>query len=270
MRRIGTGVTGKPILGRLLAIDDRLRTIRVNEDINLQPSGDGVLKVSSDVEIENGSSLTIKKSDNTNNIKLVAPSGLSQDITLTLPTTTSANTVLTTDANGNLTFSNLQIGTQDVSSQNTTYFPVITTSNTGTVSNFQVSSQTITMVPSAGRLNLTEVRATGDVTAFFSSDISLKENILNIENSLDKIKNLNGVEYDWTDEYIQEQGGEDGYFIRKHDVGLIAQEVEEVLPEVVATNKKGYKSVKYDRIVALLVEGIKELKKEIDDLKQGL
>jgi len=113
-----------------------------------------------------------------------------------------------------------------------------------------------------------EIRATDDVTAFYSSDESLKENIKNIENPLEKISQINGVTFDWTEDYIKQHGGEDEYFVRKNDVGVIAQEVEKVLPQVVATRKDGIKAVKYDRIVALLIESVKELKKEIDELKK--
>jgi hypothetical protein len=114
-----------------------------------------------------------------------------------------------------------------------------------------------------------EIRATNDVTAFYSSDKSLKENIKNIENPLEKVSQINGVTFDWTDDYIKEHGGEDEYFIRKNDVGVIAQEIEKVLPQVVATRENGIKAVKYDRIVALLIESVKELKKEIEELKSG-
>ena len=114
-----------------------------------------------------------------------------------------------------------------------------------------------------------EIRATNDVTAFYSSDKSLKENIKNIENPLEKVNQINGVTFDWTEDYIKQHGGEDQYFVRKNDVGVIAQEIEKVLPQVVATRKDGIKAVKYDRIVALLIEAVKELKKEIEELKKG-
>jgi len=114
-----------------------------------------------------------------------------------------------------------------------------------------------------------EIRATNDITAFYSSDKSLKENIKNIENPLEKVSQINGVTFDWTDDYIKEHGGEDKYFVRKNDVGVIAQEIEKVLPQVVATRENGIKAVKYDRIVALLIESVKELKKEIEELKSG-
>jgi hypothetical protein len=53
-----------------------------------------------------------------------------------------------------------------------------------------------------------------------------------------------------------------------HDIGVIAQEIEKVLPEVVETRLNGYKAVKYEKIVALLIEAIKQLKSEIDILKK--
>ena len=113
-----------------------------------------------------------------------------------------------------------------------------------------------------------EIRATHDVTAYYSSDANLKTNVVSIENALDKVKQIRGVEFDWTQEYIDDKGGEDGYFVRKHDVGVIAQEVEAVLPEVVGTRENGTKAVRYDRMVALLVEAIKDQQSQIDELKQ--
>jgi len=113
-----------------------------------------------------------------------------------------------------------------------------------------------------------EIRATNNITAYYASDKTLKTNVSNITDALDKVLQINGVEFDWTDQYIEQQGGEDGYFVRKHDVGVIAQEIEQVLPEVVATRENGTKAVKYDRIVALLIEAVKELKAEIETLKK--
>ena len=54
-----------------------------------------------------------------------------------------------------------------------------------------------------------------------------------------------------------------------HDVGVIAQEIEEVLPEVVTTRDNGYKAVKYEKIVPLLIEAIKEQQEQIDELRKG-
>jgi hypothetical protein len=111
-----------------------------------------------------------------------------------------------------------------------------------------------------------EIRATNDVTAFFSSDVALKENIINIPNPLESLKKLNGVLFDWKKDYIDQRGGEDGYFVRKKDVGVIAQEVEKVLPEAVAQRQDGVKAVKYDRLTCLLIEAVKVLNDKIEVL----
>jgi hypothetical protein len=115
-----------------------------------------------------------------------------------------------------------------------------------------------------------EIRATGNITAYAASDIRLKTNISPIPNALEKIDKISGVEYDWTDEYIDRNNGEDGYFVRRHDVGVIAQEVEAVLPEVVATRNDGYKAVRYEKLVALLIQAVKEQNKRIDELEAKL
>ena len=115
-----------------------------------------------------------------------------------------------------------------------------------------------------------EIRATADITAYYSSDARLKENVVEIDEAINKVKQIRGVEFDWSQEYLDAKGGEDNYFVRKHDVGVIAQEIETVLPEVVGTREDGTKAVKYDRIVALLIQAVKEQQSEIDDLKSQI
>lgn len=115
-----------------------------------------------------------------------------------------------------------------------------------------------------------DIRATGNITAAYSSDARLKENVQVIPNALQKVNQIRGVTFDWTNEYIEEHGGADNYFLRKHDVGVIAQEIEKVLPEVVSTRDDGIKAVKYERIVALLIEAVKELNTEVEHLKNTL
>ena len=123
------------------------------------------------------------------------------------------------------------------------------------------------MVGQSGNAANDEIRCVGDITAFYSSDRTLKENIVEIDNAMDKITAIRGVYFDWTDEHIEKRGGEDGYWVQKHDVGVIAQEVEEVLPEVVKDRDDGTKAVDYQKMVALLIEGMKEQQVQIDDLK---
>mgnify|MGYP003632982385 CR=1 FL=1 len=107
-----------------------------------------------------------------------------------------------------------------------------------------------------------EIRAAGDVVANYSSDKRLKENIKPISGALDKLLQISGVTFDWIEK-------EEIHSHKGHDVGVIAQEVEEVLPEVVVTRDNGYKAVNYEKIVPLLIESIKDLKAEIDELKKS-
>jgi hypothetical protein len=100
-----------------------------------------------------------------------------------------------------------------------------------------------------------------DIIAFASSDKNLKDNITPISNPIEKIQKIGGYEFDWNDKQDTYEG---------HDVGVIAQEIEEVLPELVTTRDNGYKAVKYDKIVALLIEAIKDQQKQIDELKSKI
>ena len=111
-----------------------------------------------------------------------------------------------------------------------------------------------------------EFRATNEITAYDSADIRLKENIRLIADPITIVNQIRGVYYDWTDEHITARGGEDGYFVRKHDIGVIAQEVEKVLPEIVATRDDGTKVVKYEKLVALLIEAVKDQQQQINQL----
>jgi hypothetical protein len=106
-----------------------------------------------------------------------------------------------------------------------------------------------------------EVRATGDITAFYSSDIRLKENIVPIENALEKVESISGNTYDW------KVGYEEFHSHKGNDVGVIAQEIEEILPQIVTNRDNGYKAVQYEKIIPLLVEAIKELSAKIKRLE---
>jgi hypothetical protein len=115
-----------------------------------------------------------------------------------------------------------------------------------------------------------EIRADNEITAYYSSDKRLKENIKPIENALEKIRTLHGVMFDWNNEVIATRGGEDGYFVRKHDTGIIAQEVEAVLPEVVVNRTDGFKAVRYEKLAGLIIQAINELADQVDELKKKI
>ena len=110
----------------------------------------------------------------------------------------------------------------------------------------------------AGRID-----ASNDVVAFSTSDRRWKDNITPIESPLQKLLKLGGYEFDWREDSVVH--GNKG-----HDVGVIAQEVESVLPEAVQTRSSGMKAVRYEKLIPLLIETIKEQQKQIDELKNKI
>ncbi len=115
---------------------------------------------------------------------------------------------------------------------------------------------TITNSTTNGRID-----ASNDIVAFSTSDVRLKDNIKSIDKALDKVNSIQGIEFDWIEK--EEVHGNSG-----HDIGVIAQEIEKILPDVVTTRDNGYKAVKYEKIVPLLIEAIKDLSKQVDGLKR--
>ena len=116
-------------------------------------------------------------------------------------------------------------------------------------------------------LNLTTGRidATNDVVAFATSDRRLKCNIKPIENALCKVIGVTGNTFDWKElskEETQTIHGNKG-----HDVGVIAQEIENILPEAVTTRDSGYKAVNYEKLVPLLIEAVKTLTLKVEETR---
>ena len=116
-------------------------------------------------------------------------------------------------------------------------------------------------------LNLENNDATfgGNITAIYNvtaySDVRLKQDIETINHAMDKVQQIRGVTFTRTDDV------ED---VKKRYVGVIAQEIEQVLPEVVSEDKNGIKNVAYGNIVGLLIEAIKEQQKKIEELEQRI
>jgi hypothetical protein len=107
-----------------------------------------------------------------------------------------------------------------------------------------------------------DARFAFDVVAYYSfSDARLKTNVLTIENPLQKVMAMRGVSYEWLE----------GHKKGKKEIGLIAQEVMEIIPEVVSEKERidgsKFLSVDYEHLTGLLIEAVKELKKEVDELK---
>jgi len=139
----------------------------------------------------------------------------------------------------------------DDTSTNATRYLNYTSVTTGNLATIYTSSTKLTFNPTNGNFT-----AGGTVTA--NSDEKLKKNIITITDAVEKVNCLRGVEYDRVD-------------YESHQIGLIAQEVEKVLPDVVFTSDiDGTKSVAYSNIVALLIEAIKEQNKKIKVLEEKL
>ena len=104
-----------------------------------------------------------------------------------------------------------------------------------------------------------------EITAFYgsTSDARLKTNITTIDNGLAKVLSLSGITYDWN-----ELAGARNSGLR--EAGVIAQEIQNVLPEAVIEKDDGYLTVKYDRIIPLLIQAIKELSNEVEELKKNI
>ena len=107
------------------------------------------------------------------------------------------------------------------------------------------------------------IDASNDIVAYSSSDKRWKTNIKLIESPLEKLQKLSGVEFDWIEDFRAH--GNSG-----NDIGVIAQEVEEVLPQVVQTRDSGMKAVRYEKLIPLLIETIKEQQQQIDELKNKI
>jgi hypothetical protein len=128
---------------------------------------------------------------------------------------------------------------------NTSRYLTFSANTTGTYQNLFVSANNLYFNPNTGVLS---------ATAFSSlSDVNKKENIRTITNPIDLVQSLRGVRFDW-----KESGAS--------SIGVIAQELEQIFPELVETSEFGEKTVIYGNIVGLLIEAIKEQQKQINSL----
>lgn len=177
------------------------------------------------------------------------------------------------DANNVFSKDNFRIGTSNLNTNGALDFRTqninrMTIKNTGQVfigdiANFGSS------IASAESLNICgNARASGSFVAnafSCSSDFRFKKDIHALDNSLEDIMKLNGVSYKWKTDEFTKRG-----FTEDKQIGLIAQEVEDVLPELVKTERDGYKSVDYQSLSAVLVEAIKEQQMTIESLENRI
>ena len=235
--------------------------VTFNKEIKLNDSTiiNGSLKVNNTVEITNTTNSTSKDTGslvvdgglglekNLNvggNVSVAGTFGVSRGMTITGVTT--FNNLI--DANDGATIDNIRIG---VAGDNT----------------IDTSSGQLTLDSQGGQLNINDntvitgiLSVTDDITAFFSSDERLKNDIKPIEDPLTKVLSISGNSFVWNDNSSH----------KGQDIGVIAQEIEKVLPEIVTTRENGFKAVQYEKIAPLLIEAIKELSHKVDKLQQKL
>lgn len=173
--------------------------------------------------------------------------------------------------NSNTAAENLTLGNFIVTNNSDNFYRkytvanVRTSLNVNTTSSLQLGS---VGVGTAASGTSGEIRATNNVTAFFSSDIKFKENIKDIPNALDTVVAIGGKLFSWTDAYLKEHGGQDEYFLRKDDFGVIAQDVLKVFPQAVRTRPDNSLAVDYEKLSALAFAAIVELTKRVEQLEK--
>lgn len=101
----------------------------------------------------------------------------------------------------------------------------------------------------------------GDVVAYHTSDEKLKDDIVPISGCLEKINAIDAVEFNWNENQQTYSG---------HDIGLIAQQIQEIAPEIVTKRSNGYLAVKYEKMVPILVGAIQDQQKIIDEMREEL
>jgi trimeric autotransporter adhesin len=163
-------------------------------------------------------------------------------------TATSANTAITCQTAQNATYAGTSLYTNQIGP--------MTTFSTPTWNGSQFVPGIILQNGSTASVNGT-LTVTGLVSL---SDERYKRNIRPLQQSLDKVTHLTGVSYEWKTEEYSGKGFKEG-----RQIGLIAQDVEKVFPELVLTDGKGYKAVAYDKLVSVLIEAVKEQQKTISD-----
>ena len=235
-----------------------LGNVAVNTNKFTVASATGNTAILGDVAVNTDKFTVAASSGNT----LVAGTLTNSTLTASKPVFTDANKALTSA--GTVPTTQGGTGLQSFTQYGIVFATSTSDLTTGTALSYNNSGST-------GILTVTgEVRATNNVTGYYSSDRRLKNNIVTIADPLTKIGQIDGVNFDWTDEYIAVRGGVDNFFVRQHDVGVVAQQVQTVVPEAVAERPDGYLGVQYEKLIPLLIESVKALKQELAQVRAEL
>lgn len=276
-RRSSSGRVGAPSLGGIIVSGETI-TSDNNRDIIIDPTGSGRVLIEAHMQVQNQNELRFGDSDDSHYVGFSAPATVSSDVTWVLPNAdaTAANQVLASDAAGTLSFIEPFVTVSDETLDSNTNYVVFTDQTSGGVNGFEVSSTQLTFQPSTGTLSTDTLTVTagtastttgtgalvvtggvgigGQLTAnsiVETSSIAYKDKVNTIDSALEKICNLRGVTY-LKDNQVQ--------------AGLIAEEVLEILPLVVARDENNkVHGIAYTKIIAYLIESIKELRQKIKD-----
>jgi hypothetical protein len=202
-----------------------------------------------DVTLNAEGTVKFADTDSSNWVAFKAPATVAANVTWTLPAADSAVSgyALVSNASGVLSWAAAGAAITD-DTTSTLLYPSMAAATTGNLTDARVSSTKFTFNAATGTLTT--------IGLVESSSISLKENVMPITNALDSILQLCGVTYDRRD------GS------KKNEAGLIAEDVNNVLPNLIAYDADGKPSgINYTKLSAYLIEAVKTLKGEIDTLK---
>jgi len=274
MRRISTGQVGDTVLGTLVTEDNVLRPLDSSNNLTLNGN---TVEVNEHLEITGDNSVRVY--NGSNYVDVNAPS-LSSIVNFTLPADTgTTGHVLSTDGSGNLSYVDISFEVANQTADTATYYPLLSTADSGSVTGVSTSSSKLSFQPSSGTLTVdilssnnvnidggnidgTTIGSNTSANGTFNdlsatsitetSSIVFKDNVQPITGALDAIANLSGVTYN----------RKDGSTI--NEAGLIAEEVEKYLPNLVSYKGEQPYGLHYTKITAYLIEAIKELKNKVD------
>jgi hypothetical protein len=247
-RKVSAGIAGGAGVAGLQAFTTTL-TSATNLDITVDPTGTGRFLINGDAQLLAQGDLRFADADSSNWVAFQSPAVVASNVTWTLPALDGANDqVLTTNGSGTLSWTGKTIAVANNTTDSAQNFILFSSVSSGNLATSRVSTSALTFQPSTGTFTATAIVE--------SSSIVLKENITPIENALDSILKLSGVTYDRKDTQV-------------HEAGLIAEWVNEVIPELVTKDSEGNAiGIKYSKLSAYLIECVKSLKQEIDQLKK--
>lgn len=276
-RRITNGRLGRAVLGSLVVEDNRLEAVATNANVVLEPNGSGFVESTAAIRINSQQPLRLADADSSHWINVRAPATVSTSITYTLPGTISASNFLTTDVSGNLSWASASVSVTNQTTDTTVYYPALTTATSGSITGLSTTSARLSFVPNTGLLTVTGISTTsatitgGSIngttigattpaagtftTITETSSIALKENVNPITDALDSILQLAGVTYD----------RKDGSSV--NEAGLIAEDTAKVLPNLVTYKDGKPDGINYTKLSAYLIEAVKTLKREVEELK---